>query len=256
MLANDRHNKILEMLERDGSVRNSKLVTIFEVSLETVRRDLDFLEKQGLLQKVHGGAILNSKNKENANQTYIVRETKNIEEKREIATLALKFINENETIALNSSTTSIEIARLIKDKFTSLTVVTNSLRIAEELADKKGINLILAGGIYNKNEFAFLGEITERFLNEFIVDKAFVSVGGISLKRGITDFLIDEVIVERKMIKIAEEAIILADSSKIGSNSLIKVCDTEEVDFIITDSKFKDEDKEIYLQNGIKIINR
>ena len=120
----------------------------------------------------------------------------------------------------------------------------------------KGINLILAGGIYNKNEFAFLGEITERFLNEFIVDKAFVSVGGISLKRGITDFLIDEVIVERKMIKIAEEAIILADSSKIGSNSLIKVCDTEEVDFIITDSKFKDEDKEIYLQNGIKIINR
>ena len=84
----------------------------------------------------------------------------------------------------------------------------------------------------------------------------FVSVGGISLKRGITDFLIDEVIVERKMIKIAEEAIILADSSKIGSNSLIKVCDTEEVDFIITDSKFKDEDKEIYLQNGIKIINR
>ena len=88
------------------------------------------------------------------------------------------------------------------------------------------------------------------------MDKAFVSVGGISLKRGITDFLIDEVIVERKMIKIAEEAIILADSSKIGSNSLIKVCDTEEVDFIITDSKFKDEDKEIYLQNGIKIINR
>lgn len=256
MLANDRHNKILEMLERDGSVKNSKLVTIFEVSLETVRRDLDFLEKQGLLQKVHGGAILNSKNKENDNQTYVVRETKNIEEKREIAALALKFINENETIALNSSTTSIEIARLIKDKFTSLTVVTNSLRIAEELADRKGINLILAGGIYNKNEFAFLGEITERFLNEFIVDKAFVSVGGISLKRGITDFLIDEVIVERKMIKIAEEAIILADSSKIGSNSLIKVCDTEDINFIITDSKFKDEDKEIYLQNGIKIINR
>lgn len=256
MLANDRHNKILEMLERDGSVRNSKLVTIFEVSLETVRRDLDFLEKQGLLQKVHGGAILNSKNRENVNQTYTIRETKNIEEKREIAALALKFINEGETIALNSSTTSIEIARLIKDRYSSLTVVTNSLRIAEELADRKGINLILAGGIYNKTEFAFLGEITERFLSEFIVDKAFVSVGGISLKRGITDFLIDEVIVERKMIKIAEEAIILADSSKIGSNSLIKICDMEDIDFIITDSKLRDEEKDIYLQNGIKIINQ
>lgn len=258
MLANDRHNKILELLERDGSVKTSKLVTIFDVSLETVRRDLDFLEKQGTLQKVHGGAISNSKNKENMNQTYTytIRETKNIEEKREIAALAVTFINEGETIALNSSTTNIEIARLIKDKFQSLTVVTNSLRIAEELADRKGINLILAGGIYNQSEFAFLGEITERFLNEFIVDKAFISVGGISLKRGITDYLIDEVIVERKMIKIAEKAIILADSTKIGSNSLIKVCDTEEIDFIITDSKLSEEEKEIYLKNNIKIVNK
>lgn len=256
MLANDRHNKILELLNRDGSVKTSKLVAIFDVSLETVRRDLDFLEKQGVLQKVYGGAISNSVNKENINQTYTMRETKNIDEKREIAALAVKFINENETIALNSSTTSIEIARLIKDRYNSLTVVTNSLRIADELADKKGINLILAGGIYNKNEFAFLGEITERFLDEFTVDKSFISVGGISLKRGITDFLIDEVIVERKMIKIAEETIILADSSKIGSNSLIKICNAEDIDFIITDSKLTDEEKEIYTKNNIKIINQ
>lgn len=256
MLANDRHNKILELLNRDGSVKTSKLVAIFDVSLETVRRDLDFLEKQGILQKVYGGAISNSVNKEDINQTYTMRETKHIDEKREIAALAVKFINENETIALNSSTTSIEIARLIKDRYNSLTVVTNSLRIADELADKKGINLILAGGIYNKNEFAFLGEITERFLDEFTVDKSFISVGGISLKRGITDFLIDEVIVERKMIKIAEETIILADSSKIGSNSLIKICNAEDIDFIITDSKLTDEEKEIYTKNNIKIINQ
>lgn len=253
MLANDRYNKILELLERDGSVKTSRLVNLLGISLETARRDLDFLEKQGSLQKVHGGAIL--KNHPETTLTYSLRETKNTEEKKEIAVLALKYINEGETIALNSSTTNIEIARLIKDKYNSLTVVTNSLRIADELADLKGINLILAGGIYNKNEFAFLGEITERFLDNFSVDKSFISIGGISLKRGVTDFLMDEVLVERKITEISEETIILADSSKIDSNSLIKICELEDIDFIITDSKLDEKTKEKYLKNGIKIIN-
>lgn len=253
MLANDRYNKILEVLEREGSVKTSKLVTLLGISLETARRDLDFLEKQGSLQKVHGGAIL--KNKEGNNLTYSLREVKNTEEKKEIANLALNYIIEGETIALNSSTTNIEIARLIKNRYSSLTVVTNSLLIAEELADLKGINLILAGGVYNKSEYAFLGEITSKFLDNFSVDKSFVSVGGISLKRGITDFLTDEVLVERKMIEMAEEVIVLADSSKIGSNSLIKICNTEDIDFIITDSKLDEEIKQKYINENIKVIN-
>lgn len=253
MLANDRYNKILEVLEREGSVKTSKLVTLLGISLETARRDLDFLEKQGSLQKVHGGAIL--KNKEGNNLTYSLREVKNTEEKKEIANLALNYIVEGETIALNSSTTNIEIARLIKNRYSSLTVVTNSLLIAEELADLKGINLILAGGVYNKSEYAFLGEITSKFLDNFSVDKSFVSVGGISLKRGITDFLTDEVLVERKMIEMAEEVIILADSSKIDSNSLIKICNTEDIDFIITDSKLDEDIKQKYINENIKVIN-
>lgn len=253
MLANDRYNKILEVLEREGSVKTSKLVTLLGISLETARRDLDFLEKQGSLQKVHGGAIL--KNKEGNNLTYSLREVKNTEEKKEIANLALNYIVEGETIALNSSTTNIEIARLIKNRYSSLTVVTNSLLIAEELADLKGINLILAGGVYNKSEYAFLGEITSKFLDNFSVDKSFVSVGGISLKRGITDFLTDEVLVERKMIEMAEEVIILADSSKIDSNSLIKICNAEDIDFIITDSKLDEDIKQKYINENIKVIN-
>lgn len=115
--------------------------------------------------------------------------------------------------------------------------------------------MILAGGIYNKNEYAFLGEITEKFLGNFLVDKSFVSVGGISLKRGITDFLMDEILVERKMIEIGEEVIILADSSKIDTNSLIKICDTKDIDFIITDSKLDEKIKEKYIEEGIKIVN-
>lgn len=255
MLANDRYNKILEILERDGSVRTSQLVECLDVSIETVRRDLDYLKKRGLLKKIHGGAIQPHKFDTTNIINYSSRERKNIQEKQEMAKIAVKSINVGDIIALNSSTTNLEIAKLIKDKFDSLTVVTNSLPIAKELANAKEITLILAGGIYNKNEYAFLGEITAKFLSNFSVDKCFISVGGISLKKGVTDFLMGEVLVERKMIEISEETIFLADSSKIEVNSLIKTCDIEENNFIITDSKLDDKVKKDYLKNGIKIIN-
>lgn len=254
MLANDRQEKILEIIERDGSVKTSQLVEIFDVSLETVRRDFDVLEKQGYLEKVYGGAVL--KNREsNKTLTYSLREKKNVEEKKEVARLAINLIEEGDTIALNASTTNLEIAKLIKERFSQLTVITNSLMIANELAEVIGINLILAGGIYNKSEFAFLGEVTAEMFHNFSVDKVFICVGGISLKRGLTDYLMDEILVERKMIDIAEKIYILADSTKIESNSLIKLSDLKENMVIVTDSKLRDEIKVEYENKGVKIIN-
>ena len=166
---------------------------------------------------------------------------------------ALEYIDEGETIALNGSTTNIEIAKLLKTKYNNLTVITNSILIANELVEKEGINLILAGGIYNKREFSFLGKNTINALDKFSVDKSFISVGGVSLRRGITDFLEEEVQLENKFIEIANEIIILADSSKIGNNSLIKVCDLEDINFIITDSKLDENVKKKFLENGIVI---
>ena len=253
MLANDRQNKILEIITRDGSVKTSQLVDVFEVSLETIRRDFDALEKQGYLEKVYGGAIL--KEDKNRNITYSFRKNKNVPEKQELAKHAINTISDGDTIALNAGTTNLEIAKLMKDRFTRLTVITNSLMIANELAEIKGINLILAGGIYNKNEYAFLGEVTARFFQNFSVDKAFICVGGISLKIGITDYLIDEVLVEKKIIEIAEQVYILADSSKIDSNTLIKVADLKKDMVIITDSKLGEDVKDKYDKKGIEIIN-
>lgn len=253
MLANDRQEKILEIIERDGSVKTSQLVEVFDVSLETIRRDFDVLEKQGYLEKVYGGAVL--KNKENKTLTYSLREKKNVEEKKEVARLAINLIEEGDTIALNASTTNLEIARLIKEKVSHLTVITNSLMIANELAETTGINLILAGGMYNKNEFAFLGEVTAKFFQNFSVDKAFICVGGVSLKKGLTDYLIDEILVEKKMIDIAERIYILADSTKIESNSLIKLSDLQDNMVIVTDSKLNEKIKKDYEDREIRIIN-
>lgn len=249
MLAKDRKKEILKILEKQGSIKTNELVKVFEVSLETIRRDFEALEKEGYVEKVYGGAVL-----KNNVLNYSSREKKNISEKKEIAEIALNHIENGDTIALNASTTNLEIAKKIKEKKLKLTVLTNSLIIANELAEVKEVNLILAGGIYNQEEYAFLGEVTAKFFQNFSVDKAFVGVGGISLKKGITDYLIDEIIVERKIIEIAEKIYILADSTKIENNSLIKVAELSKEMKIVTDSKIDKKIIEKYSKNGIEIL--
>ncbi len=252
MLATDRHNIILDLLSKERSIKNTELVKILNVSLETIRRDLDTLSKEGLLQKVHGGATHNTKIVETP---YSTRAFNNISEKIELAKIAVKYIGEGDTIALNSSTTNLEIVKLIKEKNISVTLLTNSLLIANEIYNCDNINLILAGGIYSKKEFAFLGQVTADFLKQFTVNKCFLSVGGISLKKGITDFYIDEVLVEKQLIDISEEIIIVSDSSKFENNSLFNVCELNKINFLITDSNLNPTIKEEYLNNGINIIN-
>lgn len=249
MLIDERYNKILQILSEDGSAKTSYLAEILDVSLETIRRDLDYLSSENLIKKIHGGAI----SKNSISLSYFDREDKNIEEKREMAKIAIRHIKDNETIALNSSTTNFEIAKLIKGK--NLTVITNSFPIANELIGLKNISLILAGGIYSDQEYGFLGDMTAKFLDNFSIDKAFITVGGISLKRGATDNLIDEVAVESKMIEISNQTIFLADATKIESNSLIKVCDISNIKTIITDSNLDDEIKKRYNSYGIDIKN-
>lgn len=252
MLAEERKVRILQMIEEDGSVKVSKLTKLFEVSLETIRRDLENMEKEGLLKRVYGGAVLN-RNKVQQ-KSYAKREKEFSIEKKAIAINALRYIEEGQSIALNNSTTSIEIARELKNHFKELTIVTNSLRIASELAEVENFNIVLTGGILNNKEYAFYGDISENVLSNFVVDKAFISVSGVSLTHGITDYLPGEVQIEKKLMEISQEIIILADSSKIDSVSLIKVADIHEVNLILTDSKLDDKVLNKYLKNGIEMI--
>ncbi|QEK13068.1 DeoR/GlpR transcriptional regulator [Crassaminicella thermophila] len=252
MLAEKRKDRILQILEEDGSVKVSKLTKLFDVSIETIRRDLETLEKEGLLKRVYGGAVLKKNKVHQLN--YVKREKEFADEKKEIAKIAIRYIEEGQSIALNNGTTNIEIARELKKNFKELTVITNSLMIASELADVDSFTIILTGGILNNKEYAFYGDLSENVLSDFIVDKAFISVGGVSLTRGITDYLPGEVQIEKKLIEISQEVIILADSSKIDSVSLIKVTDIHEANLVITDSKLDDKILNKYLKNGIEIV--
>lgn len=251
MLATDRHNMILDILSKEGSIKNIELAKILNVSIETIRRDLDILSKEGLLQKVHGGATHNLKVIETP---YSTRVLNNISEKMELAKIAIRYISSGDTIALNSSTTNLELVKLIKEKNIQVTLLTNSLLIANEVHNSENISLILAGGIYSAKEFAFLGQVTADFLKQFTVNKCFLSVGGISLKKGITDFYIDEVLVEKQLVDISEEIIVLSDSSKFENNSLFNICNLDKVNFIITDSNLNSEVKEEYLADRKSVV--
>lgn len=222
------------------------------VSIETIRRDLEHLEKEGLLQWVYGEAILKKVSVDKL--SFDKREEEFRKEKIEIANIATRYISEGQSIALNDSTTNVKIAKNIRNKFTNLTVVANSLVIATELANNKGIKVILAGGILYNKEYAFYGQLAQNILENFVVDRSFIGVGGVSLNRGISDYDFETAEIQKILMKTSKEVIILADSSKIENVSLTKVGHIEDFNLIITDSNINQNILDKYLKNGIEII--
>ncbi|WP_456277503.1 DeoR/GlpR family DNA-binding transcription regulator [Bacillus sp. AK128] len=251
MFAKERYDKIMDLLKQDKAIKVSFLVEKFGVSIETIRRDLEHLEKLGHLRRVHGGAVLEDNRHE---LTFTVRESKHIKSKREIAEKATKFVTEGQSIALDVSTTNTEFAKALKTKFERLTVLTNSMTIAEELSKMPEYTILFAGGILRNKELCTVGDYAEEFVSQFHIDTFFMSMSGISLTKGLTDYGMGEVQVKKKMLDVAGQCIVLADSSKFDVISLTKVCDFNQINRIITDSGLEKTILTKYLENGIEVI--
>ncbi len=254
MLVQERYEQILDLIEKNGSVKVSMLVKLFNVSIETVRRDLEYLEKEGHLKRIYGGAVLEKVSEKQF--TFQTREKEYIDEKKEIVNIAVRFVKEGQSIAMDASTTNLEIAKVIKKKFERLTIITNSLIIASELSDMNKYTIILTGGILKGDQLSLVGNIAENNIGDFNVDIAFISVSGVSLHAGLTDQYLDELMIQKKMVEIAQNIIVLADSSKFDVVCLQKISDLDKINMIITDSKLKDSILEKYLKNGIEVINQ
>lgn len=254
MLATERHQRIMEILHENRSVKVSDLSELFGVSIETIRRDLDLLEKNGKLSKVYGGAVLEQVIAQEKNLTS--RISTNTGLKQEIALIACRFVEEGQSIAMDASTTNLEIAKMLKKSFSRLTVITNAIDIALELHGKEHFNIILTGGVLRGDELCLLGGLAEEFLEKFHIDKVFASVSGISITSGFTDYGLGEYHIKRKMIERAREVIVVADSSKFDVVSLMKVGNLDICDFIITDSKINTNIMLKYQEKGVKIINK
>lgn len=234
----ERLDKIMLMIKTTGMVNASEAASSMEVSMETIRRDLELLESRGELKRVYGGAVANiSKTIE---RDYTVREELRVDEKRSIALKTAELINDGDTIAIDLGTTTLEVAKQLSGK-KGLTCLTNSLVIGMELARNQMSRVFILGGQLRNGDFSTSGSMTEAGLQNFRVDKAIIGASGITIKNGVTDYNVEEANVRRKMIGIAEQVILTVDSSKFGISTFVQVCPVEQLNVIVTDWKVSQE---------------
>lgn len=253
MLQEERYKKITELLKQSDVVKVTELVRVLNVSVDTVRRDLENLEKKGQLKRVHGGAVLVADYGDKL--SFPFREFKFKEEKAELAALACTFVSEGQAIALNAGTTNIEMARKLADSFERLTVITNGLRIVDCFSGKPGFTVIVPGGMLDHGEHALYGKTCEEQIAGYNIDIAFIAINALSLEKGLTDFRIHETGVIHAMMHAARKKIVVADSSKFEKVSYVNVCPLAEIDMIATDSKIGADMIESYRREGIRIIS-
>lgn len=233
IFAEERKKLIVEHVNQNSKATVHELCSTFSVSSATIRNDLRSLEASGLLKRTHGGAI--SCKSVNYEINSYERAESRILQKVQIATKAVSLIKDGDTIALDTGTTTFELAKLLTN-FQNLTVVTNDLQVALFLEQYSDANIFLAGGFLRKDYHCTVGKKALDALSDFNVDKAFIGANGISLSRGIATPNTDTAELKRSFINIADCTIIIADSSKFNKTSFSKFANFEDIDIIITDA--------------------
>lgn len=251
MLANQRREKIFELIQEDGSAKVINLAKIFKVTEVTIRQDLEKLEKDGLIIKEHGGAYL--KDIKDQVQSFSLGHKENIDKKELIAKKCIEFIENGDSIILDSGSTTTEIAKHLKG-FKNLTVITNSLNIALMLGAEPGIVLIVTGGEFKPPTLSLTGQKAADSFKGLYAQKLFLATAGISLKAGLTYPSISDLVVKKAMIDAAETTYLVADSTKIGKSAFASLGALSLIDYIITDNGIEEKHKEIFKNNEIELI--
>jgi DeoR family transcriptional regulator of aga operon len=233
MRQDERLSLILERLSRTSSVGVREIADMLGVSTASVRRDLQLLEEQHLLSRTHGGAVANTTVYE---LPLRYKSGSHKEEKRRIAAAAAGRVADGvATIGMTGGTTTTAVARMLVDR-TGLTVVTNALNIASELAVRPDLKLIVTGGTARSESYELVGPLAESTLADLNLDVAIVGVDGISVEGGLTTYQEVEAATNRTMISRARRVIVVADGSKIGKLALARICGVDAVDELITDA--------------------
>ncbi|GHU63322.1 DeoR family transcriptional regulator [Clostridia bacterium] len=233
LFAEERKNLILEQLSENAKVLVSDLSDFFAVSQATIRADLRDLEAAGLLIRTHGGAIPTGKATYERG-TYEKR-VSYISEKKRIAKAALGFIEDGDTIAIDTGTTTFELARLLTEKH-DLTVVTNDLKIADFIDANTDAKLVLIGGIIRKGFHCSTGPLAAGALRGMNVDKVFMAANSLTYERGFATPNIEQAEIKKAMLRIGIRSVMLIDSHKIGRIAFYTFADPADIDVIITDS--------------------
>ena len=244
-----RRSLILKELDEKGQVNVNDLSEALGVSEVTIRNDLDKLENNNLLVRAHGGAFKTS----NIALTVTEKKKINLDVKRRIGKKAVSLITEDDSIILDSGTTTFEISNNLQD-FDNLTVISNALDIVNNLAQYKKLNVFMPGGYLKEFSMSLVGPMAERNLKQLNCNKLFLGVDGIKLSSGIFTHYMEEAYLNQIMIDIANEVILVADSSKFEKSGLAFICGFEKIHTIITDDKISSQQIAMLEKNEVKII--
>lgn len=250
-MQHERHEIIKKMLEIEGLVSAQDLANRFNVSTETIRRDLESMEAAGLVQRVHGGAVSTMKHlNESAYQT---RVREHHEEKRAIGQKAAEFIEDGDTVLIAPGTTTFEAATSLKDK-KNLTIVTNSLQIATALSGNPDITLCFLGGQVDAKYYSVTGFIAADNLRYFNYDKLIMGIECITVEQGITDSRLGNALIHQKFTEYSPVIIGVTDSSKFGNVAKFNICPVSKLDYLITDDGINPKQKKLFKEQDVKLI--
>lgn len=233
MLAAERHARIAQLIARQSAVTVADLCQRFQVSDMTIRRDLHRLEEEGILARTHGGAVARVSQQDAA---YGEREQSQSREKEAIACVAASLVKSGETVFLDAGTTTARLARYLHNT-KDLTVITNSLYVLSELGAEEQVTLIATGGAVRQSTFSFVGSWAEQMVSRFHADRLFLAATAVDLERGLFNSNVYEIGVKQQMIRSAHEVVLLADHSKFGRRSTVKIAELDAVHCVVTDSE-------------------
>ncbi|PEZ75480.1 DeoR/GlpR family DNA-binding transcription regulator [Bacillus sp. AFS017274] len=249
MLVAQRHQKIVELVNERSSIRVIELSEIFSVTEETIRRDLEKLEKETKLIRSHGGAV--SLQEDDSEIHFSERVITNVNEKKVIAYEAAKRVVEGDRIILDASTTAWYMSKALPN--IPLTVITNSTKVVMELSKKEKIEVISTGGRLLSKSLSFVGPIAEKSLTMYHVNKTFLSCKAIHLEEGLSDSNEGQALLKKKMIERSDSVILMVDSSKFGKKAFSLIVPPSEVDEIITDVEIDEASRQMLENSHVKV---
>ena len=237
-MLNERQNNILRILGENDQTSVNQLSEKLEVSSVTIRQDLNFLENEGLLKRVHGGAVLKDAD------DLINRLGVNYDNKLRVAKEVASFVNEGETILIESGSVNALLARELM-KIKKVTLITTNVFIARQFRKNEQANIIILGGMYQHESETMVGKITKTCIDQINIDKAFIGIDGYTKESGFTIRDLFRAEISSYIIQKAKDVFIVSDSSKFGKTELTNICFPNDIQHIATnkelDSKFKNE---------------
>ncbi|MFJ2830454.1 DeoR/GlpR family DNA-binding transcription regulator [Streptomyces sp. NPDC087263] len=247
MLAERRHQLILRALRSGGPASVTDLSEQLDVSPATVRRDLVRLAEEGLLTRVHGGAVV-----EEGDQPFAEVAEVRVDEKDAIAVKAASMVQDGQSVLLDIGTTTFRLARQLHGR--RITVITSNLVVFEELVDDEGIELVLLGGMVRRAYRSLVGFLTEDNLRQLHADWVFLGAGGVRPGGQVMDTTVVEVPVKRAMIKAGERVVLLADRAKFPGTGMAKVCGPEELDVVVTNAPVDTATRSSLEEAGVQVV--